>query len=190
MRILILILICFNINASQWIPSDSVGIEQLGNFSILPSMERCEKVNKRSCEEIIGRYNYRTFVRADQMVDDSTKPIYDKIDMSTCSDISDCDTRHLALVCSGYGYEKIKNYDLLQVYCIKVVGYEKKPSGKKIVIEDSAKKSLNDAAILASENSKKAYRDSLISIRSDIEAGKNLTPSQINEVLNYILKSL
>ncbi|MBE9542511.1 MAG: hypothetical protein IMF01_09350 [Proteobacteria bacterium] len=192
MRFLILFLICFNISASQWIPLDSVGIEQVGQFNILPTKARCEKINSRSCSEIIGHYNYRTFSAADEMINDASKPKHEAAsNITACVDADDCSLKLADQLCeSNTGHYALINAESTEVYCTKVVGYDQKPSGRKIVIEDAAKKTVNDASILASDNSKKAYRDSLISILIDLDAGKTLTPVQTSKVLKHALKDL
>ena len=55
---------------------------------------------------------------------------YLKADMQECESEEDCDTKFLALVCSENDFEKIKNYNLLQVYCTKFAG--------KVLVKDQS----------------------------------------------------
>lgn len=85
----------------------------------------CERISGEECFDL-GNYPSSLYSEYDKEVDDFTKPIYFKADELSCLDENDCSAKFLALTCTQNDYYKIKNLDFLQVYCVKLAGYEKK----------------------------------------------------------------
>lgn len=135
MKYLILTLILFSnlASAGNWLNQSKI---KLGSVEAYSLKSDCERVSGEKCFDL-GDYPSSVYSEIDIQVDDYTKPNYLKADTQACLDESDCSAKFLALVCTENDYEKIKNLDLLQVYCVKLAGYEKK--NEKTIQLDSEK---------------------------------------------------
>lgn len=124
MKYLIFTLILFSnlVHAENWLNHSKIKSGSVEAYSLKSD---CERISGEKCFDI-GEYPSSVYSEVDVEVDDYEKPIYSKRDTESCTDESDCSAKFLALVCTQNDYEKIKNLDLLQVYCVKLAGYEKK----------------------------------------------------------------
>lgn len=118
----LLFLVSFNLQASNYMAKSE--ILDHGNQAFTFKAD-CERVKSQECIDV-GNYPSSVYSEVDVEVDDYSKPNYLKADTQSCLSESDCSAKFLALVCTQNDYEKIKNLDLLQVYCVKLAGYEKK----------------------------------------------------------------
>jgi hypothetical protein len=84
----------------------------------------CERISKEKCYEL-GNYPSSVYSRGLIEVDDYAKPNYTKSQIEPCGDQAECDLIFASKTCPS-DRNLIKNYDLLQVYCSKFMGYEKK----------------------------------------------------------------
>lgn len=109
----------------NWISiEDGDNCEKVGRKTF-PLKHRCEKANgKDKCRPKEKAYNCNTMIYKTYQADDLTRPIYDKTGMDSCTDAADCDSKFITLDCSA-GYNKVKNYNIKQVYCVKLTGYVK-----------------------------------------------------------------
>lgn len=124
MKYLILTLLLFTqiAHAENWLNHSKIKSGSVEAFSLKSD---CERVSNETCYDL-GNYPSSLYSEYDKEEDDLNKPTYLKADTESCLDEQDCSARFLALVCSENDYQKIKNLDLLQVYCVKLAGYEKK----------------------------------------------------------------
>lgn len=119
-KLLVLVLVSFAAHASNWAPHSKI---KAGSSQAFQLRGECERVSGEVCYDM-GAYPSSVYSEVDVQVDDHTKPIYDKQGTQACADIADCDAKHP--VACDEGYSPIKNYDLLEVYCIKLTGYDQK----------------------------------------------------------------
>jgi hypothetical protein len=124
MKHLILITILFSnlANAENWLNHSKILNNSKEAFSL---QSDCEKISGEKCYDL-GDYPSSVYEEVDSSVSDYSKPIYSKLDTQSCLNESDCSSKFIALTCSQIDYEKIKNLDLLQIYCVKLTGYESK----------------------------------------------------------------
>jgi hypothetical protein len=116
-KAILLFLISFNLLASNWMPVSKIQENSEQGFQL-----------EKDCIAISG----------EQCIDVGDKPELIKLGMFTLSDhylksnenvcIDSCEAEFEELICDDGSYEKIKNIDLSQVYCVK-------SAGKKIVID-------------------------------------------------------
>ena len=97
-----------------------------------------------------------------ELVDNEVVDYISKLNEMSCSDIADCDAKFETASCDAF-YEKIKNYDLLQVYCVKNI---MKIEGKKLVESPSKK-----AAYEAAQASKKQLEIELLMVQKARNCG-------------------
>lgn len=125
MKFLILAILTIFTNiahAENWLNHSKIKSGSIEAYSLKSD---CERVSGESCFNI-GDYPTSVYSEVEIEVDDLQNPIYSKNDTESCLSDEDCSAKFLALVCTQNDYEKIKNLDLLQVYCVKLAGYEKK----------------------------------------------------------------
>lgn len=181
-KILLLSLLSLSVHAENW-----VSIPELGTNQAHQMKSDCER-NGQECFDI-GELPHSVYSVTQIDVDDYNKPIYSKSQVSICESIEDCDAKFVALVCIDKDESSIKNYDLLQVYCSKVVGYEQKK--KDVISLDSVKKSAYDSEQLAkAQESYENYKISIALKKMDcgkrviaklvvLNSMKNLTTEQV-----------
>lgn len=124
MKYLIFTLILFSnlVHAENWLNHSKIKSGSVEAYSLKSD---CERISGEECFDL-GDNPSSVFSEVDVEVDDYSKPNYLKADTQSCLDEPDCSAKFLALVCTQNDYDKIKNLDLLQVYCVKLAGYEKK----------------------------------------------------------------
>lgn len=154
--LILLFLISFNLHASNWLNHSKIKSGSVEAYSLKSD---CERISQEKCYDLES-YPSSVFSEATILVDDYSKPIYDQKDTQSCSNETECTAKFVALVCSENLYQKIKNIDLLQVYCVKLAGYEKKE--EKIISLDPNKVSAweSQKAIEAQKATKEAQINS------------------------------
>ena len=165
--LILLILTIFSLSsfAENW-----TSINKLGTHQGFQLQQECERVTGQECFDL-GELPDSVYSVTQIDVDDYKKPIYTKNQVESCSDISDCDAKFVALVCIEKDESSIKNYDLLQIYCSKVVGYEQKK--KDVITLDSVKKSAYDSEQIA--KSQESYENFKISVAlKKMDCGKRV----------------
>lgn len=151
--LLSLTVLSLSAQAENWLNHSKIKSGSVEAFSLKSD---CERVSNEKCFDL-GNYPSSVYSEVDESVDDYTKPNYSKSEVETCTANENCDTKFLEKVCTDSTESKIKNYDLLEVYCSKFIGYQKKL--QKTIGVDSVK--------LSAFNSQKA----LALIASQKEAG-------------------
>lgn len=137
--------------------------------------EKCESEPCHCVDKINPYYS--------ELIDNEVLDYISKTNETSCTDELDCDAKFIEISCS-LDEEKIKNYELLNVYCTKPIY---KIDGKKLV-ENAEKK----AAYKAAKEAKRIAREAKIAQKeankvelfalkkSDID---NMTVSQRNAVI-------
>lgn len=137
-KYLFLILSFFSLTASaeNWLNDSKIIAGSVEAHSI---QKDCENISGEKCYEL-GNYPSSVYSRGYKMVDDTTKPIYEKSQEALCSSTSDCNSKLSALTCPSF--EKVK--EATKVYCQALTGYEKKQ--EPTIVLDSSKVSQWEAA--------------------------------------------
>ena len=129
-------------------------------------IEDCEKSNRifylrksscvGECYRIPKGYECEANSIVDEYIDDLDSPNYElKSSVVSCSDEADCIAKEAIQVCDSIdGYFIVRTLD--EVYCTKLISYDQKLSGNKIIAEDATKKADHELAKAA----KKLERDS------------------------------
>lgn len=120
---LFLILIFFTLSASagNWLNHSKI---KLGSSEAYSIKADCEAQSHELCYDMV--YPSSNYSEVNQNADDYNQPIYSKSEVQDCISNANCDVIHEAKTCSDPQESSIKNYDLQQVYCSKLVGYEQK----------------------------------------------------------------
>ena len=139
---------CFAGNS--WIPLEEFGKSNpwayRGRFS-------CESISKKECVEIEQRYDKRFAKLVDRIVDDFNKPIVDTINFTQFSSQEEYDNAWHSASCEA-GYEMLYDTEDWSYWCEKLIGYETKVDGKKVVHDETLK-----AQALAEDAQAKAEKD-------------------------------
>jgi hypothetical protein len=146
MKLIILLLISLPTLASNWVPVSKIESRSSQAYQLKAD---CENRSGEQCLDVGDRFEQVALGYA------TLQDHYEKTKTETCADPQDCEAKFQALDCTQE-YAKIKNLDLLQVYCTKLVG-------KKLVL-DEAGWSAYEAAMNA-ENAFKAALDSAKALR-------------------------
>jgi hypothetical protein len=104
------------------------------------SEELCKQLGGEECFEIIG--NIERY--SPKVIQVDGEPIYSKTDVKLCLDAEDCQAKLKAQICDQ-NEQAIKNIDLLEVYCTKVIGH--KQVDKTILAVDEAKDAIYQAKL-------------------------------------------
>jgi uncharacterized ubiquitin-like protein YukD len=141
MKKLLLIAAIFSIqaHAENWLNHSKVKSGSIEAYSLKSD---CERISNETCYDL-GSYPSSVYSEVDSNIDDFNKPVYSKNEIQSCATNEICDSIHASKVCSDSLEYSIKNYDLNQVYCSRVIGYETKAI--KIIELDSAKLSAYQA---------------------------------------------
>ena len=118
---------------------------------------------------------------ASELIDNEVIDYISKVDEVACESELDCDDKFAALACA----EKIKNYELLSVYCAVPV---MKIGGKKLV-ENKAKKAAHEAAKVEEEAQELTKRDRKKAARKALKEA-DLDGANSNAKLKVIIKAL
>jgi len=190
-NIIILLILSLNVFALEhYTRSNSFSCENNPIiFSGPKAKQECEK-KYGQCSIIVGKFNCETHIVADEMVDDISKPNWSNRSMiEPCSGLENCQEISLNKECVD-GRHSLYNAEYSEVWCAKIVDYQKKPSGKKLVKEDAVKKAAYLAAKQVEQDAKQAEKDSLQVLKTKLKDGIQLTPDEINLVLKYALKNI
>lgn len=133
MKLLILITLLFSriCFAENWLNKTKILNASKEAHSL---KSECERVSNETCFDL-GNYPSSIFSEIDLFEDDLSRPVYSKKEIDICLSESECDSIHSHKVCAS-DETAIKNYDLLQVYCTKVISYEQKTI-KSIAIDQA-----------------------------------------------------
>lgn len=190
MKYLILTLLFFTdlTYAENWLNHSKIKSGSIEAYSLKAD---CERVSGETCFNV-GDYPTSVYSEMDEEIDDTAKPIYSKSETESCLSESNCDLVFSTKTCSDLTESPIKNYDLLQVYCSKWIGYEKKL--QKTIALDSQKLTTwqSQKAIEASERAREvAIQTALkriecgkrvIGLLVVRNASKTLTTAQIGQI--------
>jgi len=179
-RYLILIFITSLCFAKAWLPKSVIESKDLRDKWVPISESLCKKHYKEKCFDITGKpIQYNKVIQIE--VDDTSKPIYSKENINACNGEVDCydaiapactpivNTNSFATVADEVCVEYCEDFpehaaivsaDFTEVYCTKLVGYQKKYFDK--LVEDAALKAAYEqekADKEAEKVAKKASKD-------------------------------
>lgn len=188
MKYLILLLLCFNTFASQTIRLPESEIDKA--LLIEPGVGRilCKDRPLELCIKKPKKQSWHWLKKVDVMMDGDE--IHSKSEIETCLDQTDCDQILLAKSCIDEDESPIKNYDLLEVYCSKLIGYEQIPSGSKKLVVDSAKKAAYLQSILDAKDDETDKKNKLKAIKNKIKNNTALTDAEVKKFRMHVLRSL
>lgn len=113
--------------------------------------------------------------------DDKSKPLYEaKSEVESCSDRKDCIAKTANKCDKDHFVVVARDYD--EVYCTRIVGYEKISIQKAIVDED--KKAVIAAARKEKRDAEKAMKDRLKQLKDK----DDLTAEELKEAVKALLK--
>jgi hypothetical protein len=174
MKFLLLLIISFPVFACLN-PIDVTNAQQIIASGLGPEIS-C-KTSDCVCADKIN-WNYAKIVETTKTKDDITKPQYSKTNVVSCLDQIDCDAKFIELSCESEN-DKIKNYDLLQVYCSKITSYNQITYIEKELKEDDVKKAAFQAAKDVSDG---LSRQDIIDLKALIEDIRD--PVDVNAATN------
>ena len=149
-----LILILLSLNSFAGIPISEV-VKAI-NLEPNAGSITCEQLPQEQCFDYSGvNWHYA------ELIDNKVIDYISKVDEVACESELDCDDKFAALDCA----EKIKNYELLSVYCAVPV---MKIGGKKLV-ENKAKKAAHEAAKVEEEAQELTKRDRKKAVRKALK---------------------
>lgn len=189
MKFLILTLILLvSLSAfANYIPVDDVGT---GNdITVFMRKNKCEEHYSKDCIKIPSKYDHNFYIIVDEEIDDLSRPVYSKNQVNNCGEY--CQSLFSAGnqidPCIDLQESLILNLELEEIYCSKLLRYEKKI--KKVAVKDSQKESdylaLKEAVRVAEESKK----DKIILLKNKLKAN-DLSLIEVNKVLKYLLKNL
>ena len=156
--LIFLFLVSINSFASGWFPVGKDGAE-----TVYVNSARCIEVEGVECFDVAA-----CPLDECELIDNEVLDYISKTNETSCTDELDCDAKFIEISCS-LDEEKIKNYDLLNVYCTKPIY---KIDGKKLV-ESEEKKAAYKAARKAEKDleldKKEAKKLLKLSIKEDIK---------------------
>jgi len=168
MKYILTFLFLINANAANFRLLGDIGIgKETKAFS---TARGCVKFYSKPCIDTGINYNPNTHKIADEMVEDFKSPIWATRSLvMTCAGKADCQAKALAKKCVN-GRKPYYDKAFTEVWCNKITGYNKKPSGRKIVVEDAAKK----AAYMAQKALEKSQEDAIDTRLKDMKFGQKL----------------
>lgn len=180
-------LVSLSTHAENWLNATKILASSIEAHSLRAD---CERISGEKCYEL-GNYPSSVYSRGLIEVDDYSKPNYTKSQIEPCENQDECDLIHASKVCP-LDRTLIKNYEQLQVYCSKLVGYEKK-SEATIVLDQEKKQAWEieksiQSAIAQSEAyiqlalKKISCGERVIALLVVRNQPKNLTPQQVAQM--------
>ena len=150
MKYLFLILVSFNCFAGGFAPIEKQGFDVKTYPKFHEFKHECEEIEGVACYDIAA-----CPIEECELVDNEVLDYIKKVDAVSCeklvkpeviegeealpfNEFQDCDDKFETLVCKDK-QEKIKNFDLLQVYCVEIVT---RIDGKKLVNSEVKKAAL------------------------------------------------
>lgn len=166
MKFLILILLLFNFTAfAGYIKKSEVDSCEYPK-KVYSKMSSCGE----DCIKQPKGYNCKYSEVADEMIDDLERPIWATRSMvEACSGESDCEQKVSEKVCVDERWA-LTNAEFTETWCNKITGYEQKLSGRKIVVENAAKKTAYETGIAQ----EKALEDGIAQALKRINHGKRI----------------
>lgn len=106
----------------------------------------------------------------DEEIDDPTKPVYSKNEVEACLDQADCEAKNATKTCIDSEESALMAQDYSEIYCSKLLRFEKKLSGAKVLVENASMKATYEAAKAA-----KDAKDAAIKMaKKAIDCGKQV----------------
>lgn len=180
-----------------WVPKDM--IEGSGAVTAWVEKERCEAAGKGECFDISKCELSECKIGAEE-VDDLSKPLYKaKSKVVACADKKDCIMKAQP-VCDEGGKNCVQHCpvdenlifskDWTELYCTKLVGYEKKLVRKMVVdeVKKAAKQAAKDAAIAKDTKLKKAVQDLKKAAKDWATLNAAQKDAALKDVLTVLLK--
>jgi hypothetical protein len=182
MKYLILFILSINTVLACQLSIPESYIPTFLNPPVIGHYMKCEEKPEEKCFCVDSVDPYTS-----EIVDNEVVDYISKLNETSCTDIADCDAKFIELSCS-LDEEKIKNYDLLSVYCAKPIY---KIDGKKLVkseVKKAQREAIREAKRIAREAkiaAKESNKAELFALKkSDID---NMTVSQRNAVIFKLL---
>lgn len=187
--ILSLLLFSANIFAENWLNHSKILMASKEAYSL---KQDCERISQEKCFDL-GDYPSSVYSEIDLEVDDNSKPNYSKNEVQSCANEAACDLIHSNKACADQEESSIKNYDLLEVYCSKLISYDKKLI--KSIALDATKLSAYQAeqttkATLQAKESAISYAQKLMACGNKVVAymlvrnqPKALTTTQVDQLV-------
>lgn len=192
MRVLILFLISFSAAAGYYAPVAEVEKKILDCNYPLEVSKKCSN----NCIAVDKTFNCETGKIVNEEIDDYSKPVNSKTIVNECGDYCQSlfDTDYKDYKCVDADERLILNLDTKQIYCSKILRYEKKLSGKKIIIDDVDKKAAYDLKILkkttmAAKKARGAVSRQKCKDALDYIAGGNLDSEMTEEQIDLMMAS-
>lgn len=192
MKYLFLALITFSTLASNFIPVSTIQNNTKAGYSLLADCQRASAPDE-ICQDI-GDQPLETYEVYTYEVDDESKPIYlAKQQIELCTNIADCNFKFLTFACLDESHFAVKNFDTLEIYCTKRIGFEKK-SMKSIRQSQSLLNAYNTQKTikLANELQEQRLQEKLklidagkrvIALLNLRNESKNLTTAQVAQLI-------
>lgn len=166
MKYLLIFLITFTAHAN-YIKKSQVGSCDTIKLEVFMSKLKCGD----DCIKIDKNYNCEY---------SEIEPAKDlKADVISCNDESDCSEKFISLECSNESFHRIKNIDLMEVYCTKHI--------PEHIKSDESKKADYDETNRVKEKDKKDKRGVIKSIRDKTDP---FTDDDHKKLYRYILKNI
>ena len=135
-------------------------------------------------------FKCETFSEQDIMVDDKTKPNWGtRSKIGSCEGESDCKSKALLLECLD---NRISYYneEYSEVWCNKIIDYQKKKSGEKHFSIDPNKKALYEAELLTLKTARNDTQNALKAIKNKLKNDMVLTDSEVRKVIKYLIRNI
>jgi hypothetical protein len=154
--ILSLLIISNMAMAGSWLPISKYDGNTHKGIKIFLSQKKCQKHFSEKCVEMPFKYNPSYHKLKDELIDDFSNPEWGTRSMvEPCSGESDCREKATSKSCAG-NRKPYYNAEYSETCCNEILSYAKKPSGRKIVVEDEAKKTSYEAIEAAKKMDKMA----------------------------------
>lgn len=111
-----------SIYAENWLNQSKIKSGSIEAYSLKSD---CEKISNEKCYDL-GDYPSSVFSEIDVEVDDASKPLYSKNEVQSCATVEICQSINASKICSIEGETPIVRLDTMEIYCSRLVGYEKK----------------------------------------------------------------
>lgn len=148
----------------------------------------CEQKPQEQCLDFSHIESWETAEIVDNLVDDHERPHWSSpFEEEVCEGKDDCETKLLAKFCKEGSKFINENYN--QIYCIKILSYDKKVQGKKLVNNPDRLKALKDSK-KAADDARKLRKSNAKTILKNAELDKVQTIKEMKVILKEILEVL
>lgn len=156
--------------AKSYLPLSKYDGKLHTGIKVFLNQSKCEKHYSETCVPMPPRYNPSYHKVDDEMIDDHSKPNWGTRSMvEACVGEDDCRDKATAKSCTG-DRKPYYNAEYSEVWCNEILSYAKKASGRKIVVEDEAKKT----SYQTQEATKKADQAAMAIASQALECGKKV----------------